>query len=114
MELESWLPKEKWHDINHLLVGLGQTICLPVGRKCGECELSARKLCPSAVAGSPKKTKRKKEEVEIKVEDGVVVKQEEQVVETDDVGAKVQIKSEDLGDVETSAHIPDIEDLAGR
>lgn len=21
--LESWLPKEKWHDINHLLVGFG-------------------------------------------------------------------------------------------
>ena len=31
--LESWLPKEKWHDINNLLVGFGQTICLPVGRK---------------------------------------------------------------------------------
>jgi endonuclease-3 len=25
--LESWLPKDKWHDINNLLVGFGQTIC---------------------------------------------------------------------------------------
>jgi endonuclease III len=37
--LEEWLPKDKWHEINHLLVGFGQTICLPVGRKCGECTL---------------------------------------------------------------------------
>jgi endonuclease-3 len=47
--LESWLPKDKWHDINNLLVGFGQTICLPVGRKCGECKLAERGLCPSAV-----------------------------------------------------------------
>ncbi|KAK4546950.1 hypothetical protein LTR36_001682 [Oleoguttula mirabilis] len=47
-ELEAWLPKEKWHAINHLLVGFGQTICLPVGRRCGECELATEKLCPSA------------------------------------------------------------------
>ena len=32
---ESWLPRDKWHDINNLLVGFGQTICLPVGRRCG-------------------------------------------------------------------------------
>jgi endonuclease-3 len=35
--LEAWLPKDRWHEINHLLVGFGQTICLPVGRRCGEC-----------------------------------------------------------------------------
>jgi endonuclease-3 len=46
--LEAWLPREKWHEINHLLVGFGQTICLPVGRKCHECTLS-QGLCPSAV-----------------------------------------------------------------
>lgn len=67
-ELESWLPREKWHDINHLLVGFGQTICLPVGRRCGECELAKQKLCPSAVVGSPVK-RRVKKEIEIKVED---------------------------------------------
>ncbi|KAL8942580.1 MAG: hypothetical protein Q9216_001562 [Gyalolechia sp. 2 TL-2023] len=53
--LEAWLPREKWHEINHLLVGFGQTICLPVGRKCGDCMLSTRGLCPGAVAAKEKK-----------------------------------------------------------
>lgn len=53
--LEAWLPQERWHEINHLLVGFGQMICLPVGRRCGECTLSAKGLCPSAVVD--KKTK---------------------------------------------------------
>ena len=47
--LEAWLPRDRWHEINHLLVGFGQTVCLPVGRKCGECTLGQRGLCPSAV-----------------------------------------------------------------
>ena len=49
MVLQSWLPRDLWHDINHLLVGFGQTICTPVARKCGECTLSERRLCPSVV-----------------------------------------------------------------
>lgn len=49
--LESWLPKDKWHEINKLLVGLGQTVCLPVGRRCGECDLAGTKLCKSEVRG---------------------------------------------------------------
>ncbi len=62
--LEAWLPKDKWHEINHLLVGFGQTICLPVGRRCGECTLSESGLCPSAVVGKvmAKKTRRVKRE----------------------------------------------------
>ncbi|KAJ4388631.1 alpha,alpha-trehalase nth1 [Gnomoniopsis smithogilvyi] len=48
MALQSWLPKEKWHEINWLLVGLGQTICAPVGRKCGECQLGLDGLCKAA------------------------------------------------------------------
>ncbi|KAN0077914.1 hypothetical protein V8E54_006218 [Elaphomyces granulatus] len=47
--LESWLPKDKWHEINKLLVGLGQTVCLPIGRKCGECALSGKNLCKGEV-----------------------------------------------------------------
>ncbi|KAL1842664.1 hypothetical protein VTJ49DRAFT_4575 [Mycothermus thermophilus] len=34
--LQSWLPRDKWKEINWLLVGLGQTVCLPVGRRCGD------------------------------------------------------------------------------
>lgn len=48
MALQSWLPKEKWHEINWLLVGLGQTICAPVGRKCGDCQLGLDGLCKAA------------------------------------------------------------------
>lgn len=44
--LEAWLPKEHWADINHLMVGLGQTICTPLNPKCDSCELSD--LCPNA------------------------------------------------------------------
>lgn len=35
--LESWLPKDIWVEINYLLVGFGQEICLPQRPKCSEC-----------------------------------------------------------------------------
>ena len=62
--LQAWLPKDKWHEINHLLVGFGQTICAPVGRRCGECALAEKRLCPSAVVQKGVKVKlvKKKEE----------------------------------------------------
>ncbi|TGZ84724.1 DNA glycosylase, partial [Ascodesmis nigricans] len=47
IQLEKWLPREKWAEINWLLVGFGQTVCLPRGRKCGECPLS-NGLCRAA------------------------------------------------------------------
>ncbi|KAA8564899.1 hypothetical protein MFRU_008g02570 [Monilinia fructicola] len=46
--LQAWLPKELWHEINWLLVGFGQTVCLPVGKKCGSCELGMKGLCKAA------------------------------------------------------------------
>lgn len=46
--LQSWLPRDKWKEINWLLVGFGQSVCLPVGRKCGDCELGLRGLCKAA------------------------------------------------------------------
>lgn len=85
--LESWLPKDKWHEINHLLVGFGQTICAPLGRKCGRCLLSAKGLCPSAVV-EKKSTVRRVEKRSVKYEEavdkseGIVVKQEE-LIEAD-------------------------------
>ncbi|KAL8640522.1 MAG: hypothetical protein Q9228_002562 [Teloschistes exilis] len=85
--LEAWLPREKWHEINHLLVGFGQTICLPVGRKCGECTLSTGRLCPGAVA--PKtavvKKKRKLEEVVEGSGEGVKEEVEDVLVKNEDV-----------------------------
>jgi len=55
-ELEGWLPKELWQEVNHTLVGFGQTICSPVGPKCSDC--LCNDTCPSAFkkkAPTPKK-----------------------------------------------------------
>ncbi|OOF92837.1 hypothetical protein ASPCADRAFT_210094 [Aspergillus carbonarius ITEM 5010] len=65
MALESWLPKDKWHEINKLLVGLGQTVCLPVARRCGECDLAGTKLCKSEIKGLVSK---KRNTVTVKME----------------------------------------------
>ncbi|KIJ63357.1 hypothetical protein HYDPIDRAFT_134499 [Hydnomerulius pinastri MD-312] len=51
LNLQSWLPKELHGDINHMLVGFGQMVCLPVGPKCNDCTLSTADLCPSAQKG---------------------------------------------------------------
>lgn len=101
--LESWLPKDKWHDINNLLVGFGQTICLPVGRKCGDCKLGERGMCPSAVVGAKKKVKK---EVVVKTDpDGEpAVKKETVVAEVDEVKAEdVEVA---VGDIEDAGHPP--------
>ena len=101
-ELEAWLPRDKWHDINHLLVGFGQTICLPIGRKCDQCDLAAEGLCPSVVTtkSSPAK-KRVKENIEIKVEDGEAdaVRTKEWIMQTDAEGVKTEAEIEDDGNV---------------
>ena len=91
------MPREKWHDINHLLVGFGQTICLPVGRRCGDCDLASAKLCPSAVASSPVK-RRVKKEIAIKAENDVAVK--DVVIEKDDVAIKLEADTRENGIVE--------------
>ncbi len=86
------MPRERWHEINHLLVGFGQTICLPVGRKCGECTLSERGLCPSAVVDKKKVVKKVKGDVAVKgegdetvewkkTEETVIVKEEDVLAE---------------------------------
>merc|ERR1712173_490746 len=37
VQLERWLPKNKWVDINTMLVGLGQTVCKSKKPSCEEC-----------------------------------------------------------------------------
>ncbi len=79
--LEGWLPKDKWHEINKMLVGLGQTVCLPIGRRCGECDLAGMGLCKSEIRGWKASERRvKKEKLEVTAEDGVpvVTKEEEE------------------------------------
>ena len=78
LALQSWLPKDKWKEINHLLVGFGQKICLPVGRKCGDCELGLQGLCKAAERGKVSVGRKLKEErIKIDEESGIVEKEEE-------------------------------------
>ncbi|CDW56849.1 HHH and HhH-GPD domain containing protein [Trichuris trichiura] len=51
--LESWLPRQYWRDINKLLVGFGQTICVPRNPKCHSCLNSD--ICPYAISNRPAK-----------------------------------------------------------
>lgn len=55
-ELESWLPKNLWREVNLLLVGFGQTICTPKSPHCSDC--LNQKLCPSAFKDEPAKKKK--------------------------------------------------------
>ena len=126
--LEAWLPREKWHKINHLLVGFGQTICLPVGRRCGECDLATVELCPSAVSvGKMKEMEKRKRKREVKrevvvVEEktdhviGLVKKEEEDQEEGEEllgektgVGIKVEngmaVKEEELKSIELTSRV---------
>lgn len=113
--LESWLPRDRWHEINHLLVGFGQMICLPIGRRCGQCRLAEEKLCPSRVVTAPAKSRVKKE---------AVVKGEPEVEnEVKGGGTKIEdktirrVKLEEV-DQNAMAAVPiavqDIEDVGGR
>jgi endonuclease III len=38
------IPKKYWSEINDLMVAFGQTVCRPIGPKCGECKVID---CPS-------------------------------------------------------------------
>ncbi|XP_030634762.1 endonuclease III-like protein 1 [Chanos chanos] len=51
--LEDWLPRELWSEINWLLVGFGQQVCLPVNPLCSTC--LNQHTCPSAHRVSPSK-----------------------------------------------------------
>jgi endonuclease-3 len=91
--LESWLPREKWHEINWLLVGYGQTICTPVGRKCGECVLAEEGLCPASVVKRQTIAKRK---IEVKEEDGEEVMR----VKLEEVEERQVTSADVVGDIE--------------
>ncbi|KAL9082827.1 MAG: hypothetical protein Q9159_006158 [Coniocarpon cinnabarinum] len=105
--LESWLPREKWHDINHLLVGFGQTWCPPVGRKCNECRLGQQGLCPSAVVAKDVKKRLKKETIKTEDNGGNKIVKEE--VRTDTV--EEPVKAEELSSDNQIRDIPDVHDI---
>ncbi|XP_066248123.1 endonuclease III-like protein 1 [Euwallacea similis] len=47
--LEDWLPFELWSEVNHLLVGFGQQICIAKKPECVSCK--NRNLCPYGKIG---------------------------------------------------------------
>ena len=96
LALQAWLPRDRWKEINWLLVGLGQTVCLPVGRKCGDCELGLRGLCRAADRGKVAEGRRRRAHVlvEGKVE-GKVVKVEEEV-EVEEKVIKEEVVNEEV------------------
>ncbi|CAK9796781.1 Endonuclease III-like protein 1 [Anthophora quadrimaculata] len=50
--VEEWLPKTLWSEVNHLLVGFGQEICLPRFPKCSEC--LNKDVCPFSAKSKTK------------------------------------------------------------
>ena len=94
--LEAWLPRERWHEINKMLVGFGQTICLPVGRRCGECTLSAKGLCPSAVVEKKKKAAVKKVKGVVAVKEGGDGTVKAERIEEDVVIREEDVLAEDI------------------
>lgn len=91
--LESWLPRDRWREINTLLVGLGQAVCLPQGRRCGDCELGLRGLCKAAERKKVLEGRRVREAKLEVMEDGSVVKREEEV--KTEVFIKEEVVNED-------------------
>ncbi|XP_052899662.1 endonuclease III-like protein 1 [Anopheles moucheti] len=62
--LEKWLPYELWDEVNHMLVGFGQTICTSRFPRCNDC-LNAS-ICPARGKQPMRSTPVKKE---LKMED---------------------------------------------
>jgi endonuclease III len=94
LALQAWLPRERWHEINWLLVGLGQTVCLPVGRKCGECELGFRGLCKSAERAKVNIGRKMKEEMIVKGENGGQVLEKIHSVKVEMTVSDIPVKAE--------------------
>lgn len=76
MALQSWLPKDRWREINSLLVGLGQAVCLPQGRRCGTCTLGLKGLCRAAERKKVIEGRRSRQEKIETQDDGTVIKTE--------------------------------------
>ncbi|KAL2277514.1 hypothetical protein FJTKL_15430 [Diaporthe vaccinii] len=102
LALQAWLPRDRWREINWLLVGLGQTVCAPVGRKCGDCNLGLDGLCKAAdraKVNQGRKLREAKVEVEVDV-DAKAVKLEEAVEDVAAVaeGAEIGKQEEETQD----------------
>ncbi|XP_075973862.1 nth-like DNA glycosylase 1 [Anticarsia gemmatalis] len=111
--LETWLPFDLWKEVNHLLVGFGQTICLPIGPMCHEC--LNKDICPSSGKGRKSPMKNVKQEVKVEKSDDeneklgkgkkVTPRKELNEGNTDTEMKDVEVKSEHL-DVKNAKKSP--------
>lgn len=65
-QLVETLPKDKWRDINHLLVGFGQTVCKASFPECNRCLITGTGHCyhksetkPETGTGKPRNRERR-------------------------------------------------------
>lgn len=93
LALQAWLPRDRWKEINWLLVGFGQTVCLPVGRRCGDCELGLRGLCRAADGKKVNEGRRRRAAELVKMAGGEVKVEVEAHADADGDGGVV-IKKE--------------------
>lgn len=129
LNLESWLPQERWPKINkyefpllsqysisqiqssltemricfdvlfRMLVGFGQEICRPVGPRCDQCHLGEARLCPSR--RTVVTPLRKKMKIELKEEEVLMKNEGEQ----GEGKPKVEIGIEEVENVITSSEL---------
>ena len=83
LALQDWLPPEHWRQINHLLVGFGQTTCQPRTPLCAHCPVSD--TCPSSSV---------KKRVKREATSAVAKKEPSSVTVEGEPSSKVVIKSE--------------------
>lgn len=101
--LETWMPSELWKEVNHLLVGFGQTICLPVGPMCHEC--LNRDICPSSGKGRKSPSKTSKQETTIQKSDD-----ESEKNLNNKIMVKKELKDHEVKQIEGKAENLDIGD----
>ncbi|APA07615.1 hypothetical protein SS1G_00867 [Sclerotinia sclerotiorum 1980 UF-70] len=104
LALQAWLPKELWHEINWLLVGFGQTICLPVGKKCGSCELGMNGLCKAADRSKVTIGRKTKEE-KIKTDPEGSVVEHTGSVKTEEDSKDIPLNAEEKAGIESEPSI---------
>ncbi|XP_028162612.1 endonuclease III-like protein 1 [Ostrinia furnacalis] len=75
--LQSWLPFELWSEVNHLMVGFGQTICLPISPICNEC--LNKDICPSSGKGRTPKKSPMKQEIKAEVSEDEVFEEKKDI-----------------------------------
>jgi adenine-specific DNA glycosylase len=100
VELESWLPVERWGPVNPLLVGFGQSICLPRVPKCGECKLADEGICPFAKKGLKMWKERQAKKIKVKTEVTTKVETVDLKLET---VSKLEIAESEIVQVKTES-----------